>query len=168
MSGCSSLICLLTRAKCRHCCLLSGPASVPCWGLSGVACHVSAWLQAAGAADTAIQLCILIKRAHVLWEGIYPRYLARKQQGILLERLLPHILASKLPSFPPEVMQANTHWILVSSLHHINLSKCHGTTPRRIATDGTLHTIPNNRGICSCNLFGQSVDMHSMINWYAP
>ncbi|KAL0018560.1 hypothetical protein WJX77_004866 [Trebouxia sp. C0004] len=63
-------------------------------------------MQAAGAADTAIQLCILIKRAEVLWEGIYPRYLARKQQGILLERLLPHILASKLPSFPPEVMQA--------------------------------------------------------------
>ncbi|DBA69468.1 TPA: hypothetical protein ACH3X2_012810 [Trebouxia sp. C0005] len=63
-------------------------------------------MQAAGAADTAIQLCILINRTEVLWEGIYPRYLARKQQGILLERLLPHILASKLPSFPPEVMQA--------------------------------------------------------------
>ncbi|KAL0048183.1 hypothetical protein WJX82_009442 [Trebouxia sp. C0006] len=63
-------------------------------------------MQAAGAADTAIEVCILIKRAEVLWEGIYPRYLARKQQGILLERLLPHILASKLPSFPPEVMQA--------------------------------------------------------------
>lgn len=48
----------------------------------------------------------------MLWEGIYPRYLARKQQGVLLERLLPHILASKLPSFPPEVMQANTQCIL--------------------------------------------------------
>ncbi|KAA6422788.1 MAG: hypothetical protein FRX49_07323 [Trebouxia sp. A1-2] len=61
-------------------------------------------MQAAGAADTAIQLCILINRTEVLWEGIYPRYLARKQQGILLERLLPHILASKLPSFPPEAL----------------------------------------------------------------
>jgi hypothetical protein len=66
-------------------------------------------------------VCILIKRAEVLWEGIYPRYLARKQQGILLERLLPHILASKLPSFPPEVMQANTHCTLTSGLPHIDL-----------------------------------------------
>ncbi len=65
-----------------------------------------------------------MKRAEVLWEGIYPRYLARKQQGVLLERLLPHILASKLPSFPPEVMQVHTHCTLVISLHHIELSKC--------------------------------------------
>ncbi len=64
-------------------------------------------LQAASAADTAIELCILVKRADVLWEEVYPRYSARRQQGILLERLLPHILASKLPSFPPEVMQAS-------------------------------------------------------------
>lgn len=67
----------------------------------------SEWLQAAGLADTAIELCILLKRADTLWEDIYPRYLERKQQGILVDRLLPHILASKLPSFPPEVMQAS-------------------------------------------------------------
>jgi len=86
-------------------------------------------------------VCILIKRAEVLWEGIYPRYLARKQQGILLERLLPHILASKLPSFPPEVMQANTRCILISG-HHVDLSKRHGAT--LIAADGTFHTTHNN------------------------
>ncbi len=82
-----------------------------------------------------------MKRAEVLWEGIYPRYLARKQQGVLLERLLPHILASKLPSFPPEVMQVHTHCTLVISLHHIELSKCHGTMPSCIAAVGLFHTI---------------------------
>jgi len=96
-----------------------------------------AWLQAAGAADTAIELCILIKRAEVLWEGIYPRYLARKQQGILLERLLPHILASKLPSFPPEVMQAYTDCILISSLHHIDLFDTKEQCP--VALQQTAH-----------------------------
>ena len=64
-------------------------------------------MQAAGAAETAIEVCILLRRLEVMWEEVYPRYLARGCQGILLERLLPHILASKLPSFPPEVMQAS-------------------------------------------------------------
>lgn len=62
-------------------------------------------LQAAGAADTAIETCILIHRLGTLWEEVYPRYAERNLQGMLLERLLPHMLASRLPSLPPEVMQ---------------------------------------------------------------
>ena len=99
-------------------------------------------MQADGAADTAIELCILIQRAEVLWEGIYPRYLARKQQGILLERLLPHILASKLPSFPPEVMQANTHCAFIT-LHHVDLLDAMKECPVALL-DSTLHTTSNS------------------------
>ena len=62
-------------------------------------------LQAEGAADTAIEICILIGRLGALWEEVYPRYAGRGLQGMLLERLLPHLLASRLPSLPPEVMQ---------------------------------------------------------------
>ena len=68
---------------------------------------MAAVLQAASAAETAIELCVLIRRADVLWGEVYPRYLACGQHGALLERLLPHILASKLPSLPPEVMQVS-------------------------------------------------------------
>ena len=68
-------------------------------------CKPGACVQAASAADTAVELCILIQRPDVLWEEVYPRFLACAQQGTLLEQLLPHILASKLPSFPPEIMQ---------------------------------------------------------------
>lgn len=67
--------------------------------------HTTACVQAAGAAETAIDLCVLSRRADVLWGEVYPRYLACGQHPTLLERLLPHILASKLPSLPPEVMQ---------------------------------------------------------------
>ncbi|KAL3136710.1 hypothetical protein ABBQ38_005943 [Trebouxia sp. C0009 RCD-2024] len=63
-------------------------------------------MQAASAADTAIEVCVLIRRADVLWGEVYPRYLACGHLPALLDRLLPHMLASKLPSFPPEVMQA--------------------------------------------------------------
>lgn len=79
-------------------------------------------MQAAGAADTAIELCVLIQRADVLWGEVYPRYLACGQHPALLERLLPHILASKLPSLPPEVMQ-------VSFI--ICMSRASLTVPRR-------------------------------------
>ena len=68
---------------------------------------MTALLQAAGAAETAIELCVLIRRADVLWGEVYPRYLVCGQHPALLERLLPHILASKLPSLPPEVMQVS-------------------------------------------------------------
>ena len=73
--------------------------------LAGQCVQMAAVLQAAGAAETAIELCVLIGRGDVLWGEVYPRYLACSQQPALLERLLPHILASKLPSLPPEVMQ---------------------------------------------------------------
>ena len=66
-------------------------------------------LQAAGAADTAIEICILIGRLGTLWEEVYPRYAGRGLQGMLLERLLPHLLASRLPSLPPEVMQVRPY-----------------------------------------------------------
>ena len=71
-------------------------------------------LQAISAAETAIELCILIKRAEVLWEEVYPRFHAHNQQGLLLDALLPHILASKLPSFPPEVMQVAPSLCVIS------------------------------------------------------
>ena len=64
-------------------------------------------LQAAGAGETAIDLCILVARLPVLWEEVYPRFAQRGLQGLLLERLLPHLLASRLPSLPPEVMQVS-------------------------------------------------------------
>ena len=69
--------------------------------------NTAACLQAAGAAETAIELCMLMRRADVLWEEVFPRYLGCGQHPALLERLLPHILACKLPSFPPEVMQVS-------------------------------------------------------------
>lgn len=50
-------------------------------------------------------MCILTGRLEALWEEVYPRYAGRGLQGMLLERLLPHLLASRLPSLPPEVMQ---------------------------------------------------------------
>lgn len=62
-------------------------------------------LQAAGAGDTAIEMCILTGGLEALWEEVYPRYVGRGLQAMLLERLLPHLLASRLPSLPPEVMQ---------------------------------------------------------------
>ena len=65
-------------------------------------------MQAANAADTAIEVCLLMRRADVVWEEVYPRYLACGQHPALLDRLLPHMLASKLPSFPPEVMQVSS------------------------------------------------------------
>lgn len=44
----------------------------------------------------------------MLWGEVYPRYLACGHLPALLDRLLPHMLASKLPSFPPEVMQVSS------------------------------------------------------------
>lgn len=95
--------------------------SPSCW----LICPIGSCLQAAGAADTAIELCVLIRRADVLWGEVYPRYLACGQHPALLERLLPHILASKLPSFPPEVMQVSC-----MCLCHMTLLQSHGHSMR--------------------------------------
>ena len=80
--------------------------------------HTTACLQAAGAAETAIELCVLSRRADVLWGEVYPRYLACGQHPALLERLLPHILASKLLSLPPEVMQVGCNCLHATCLSH--------------------------------------------------
>ena len=79
-------------------------------------------MQAASAADTAIEVCLLMGRAEVVWEEVYPRYLACGQHPALLDRLLPHMLASKLPSFPPEVMQVSS------------LAACYTLPPHSCAT----------------------------------
>ncbi|KAK9804391.1 hypothetical protein WJX72_010740 [[Myrmecia] bisecta] len=61
---------------------------------------------AAAAAETAIEVCLVVRRPAVLWEEVFPRFQAGRVGGVLLEHLQPHILADQLPTLAPEVMQA--------------------------------------------------------------
>lgn len=65
------------------------------------------WWQLEGAAEVAVQLCILTGRPAVLWEHVFPRFQAYDQVPALLARLQPHILAGDLPSPAPEVVQVS-------------------------------------------------------------
>ena len=65
-------------------------------------------IQAAAAADVAIDACIALQRRSVLWTEVYGRFVAGGCQVLLLERLLPCILANQLTTLGPELMQARS------------------------------------------------------------
>ena len=51
-------------------------------------------------------MCLEIRRPEVLWEEVAPRFRGAGRLGALLERLLPRVLAGRLPALAPEIMQA--------------------------------------------------------------
>jgi hypothetical protein len=57
------------------------------------------------AAETAMDVCLGLKREGRLWSDVVPRFRAAGAQGQLLERLLSRIVAGQLHALAPEVMQ---------------------------------------------------------------
>ncbi|KAH9613347.1 hypothetical protein KSS87_008185 [Heliosperma pusillum] len=54
----------------------------------------------------AVEFCVHIKRTDILFDEIFPRFIAVHQRDTFLELLEPYILKDMLGSLPPEVMQA--------------------------------------------------------------
>ena len=65
----------------------------------------SAEEDAAGAAETSVDMCLGLERKALLWTDVVPRFEQAKALGALLDCLLPRILAGQLQSLAPEVMQ---------------------------------------------------------------
>ena len=60
----------------------------------------------AAAAETAVDICLGLKRNAQLWQDVAPRFQRARAMGPLLGCLLPRVLAGQLQSLAPEVMQA--------------------------------------------------------------
>ena len=75
--------------------------------------HAVAEMQAAAAADIAVELCMALEMRPLLWSSVFPRFAAAGCRQVLLEHLLPHIFRDQLTTLAPEVMQ-------VCPLHLVN------------------------------------------------
>ena len=64
--------------------------------------------ETAAAAETAVDICLGLKRNAQLWQDVAPRFQRARAIGPLLGCLLPRVLAGQLQSLAPEVMQART------------------------------------------------------------
>ena len=62
--------------------------------------------ETAAAAETAVDVCLGLKRNVQLWQDVAPRFQRARAMGPLLGCLLPRVLAGQLLSLAPEVMQA--------------------------------------------------------------
>ena len=67
--------------------------------------HAVAEMQAAAAADIAVELCMALEMRSLLWSSVFPRFAAAGCRQVLLEHLLPHIFRDQLTTLAPEVMQ---------------------------------------------------------------
>ena len=67
--------------------------------------HAVAEMQAAAAADIAVELCMALDMQPLLWSSVFPRFAAAGCRQVLLEHLLPHIFRDQLTTLAPEVMQ---------------------------------------------------------------
>ncbi|XP_015888913.3 uncharacterized protein LOC107423794 [Ziziphus jujuba] len=54
----------------------------------------------------AVEFCVHIKRTDILFDEIFPKFVAVEQRDTFLELLEPYILRDMLGSLPPEIMQA--------------------------------------------------------------
>ena len=72
--------------------------------------------ETAAAAETAVDVCLGLKRNAQLWQDVAPRFQRARAMGPLLGCLLPRVLAGQLQSLAPEIMQARAgpflHWRL--------------------------------------------------------
>ena len=62
--------------------------------------------ETAAAAETAVDICLGLKRNAQLWQDVSPRFQRAHAMSPLLSCLLPRVLAGQLQSLAPEVMQA--------------------------------------------------------------
>ena len=75
--------------------------SVNVWGVSAG----SSGEAGAAAAETAVDVCLGLKRNSQLWADVVPRFQRAGALGQLLGCLLPRIMSGQLQSLAPEVMQ---------------------------------------------------------------
>ncbi|KAF3439788.1 hypothetical protein FNV43_RR18066 [Rhamnella rubrinervis] len=62
--------------------------------------------QYARVGGVAVEFCVHIKRTDILFDEIFPKFVAVQQRDTFLELLEPYILRDMLGSLPPEIMQA--------------------------------------------------------------
>ncbi|KAJ8566117.1 hypothetical protein K7X08_030594 [Anisodus acutangulus] len=73
-----------------------------------------------------VEFCLHIKRLDVLFDEIFPKYVAVNHKDTFLELLEPYILKDMLGSLPPEIMQALVeHYSTKGWLQHVEQCVLH-------------------------------------------
>ncbi|CAM8890178.1 unnamed protein product [Rhodiola kirilowii] len=74
--------------------------------LMGSSVHSEIKEQFTRVGGVAVEFCVHIKRTDILFDEIFPKFVAVQQKDTFLELLEPYILRDMLGALPPEIMQA--------------------------------------------------------------